>query len=104
MESDFLYKVVFFKQPGCVACAAMESIWSKVAGELAESHPHYNIGFGTWNVNDDNWEFCDFVGCDGTPNFVVINKDNSILGLNTDGLLAATQLKDFILGSIEGTR
>jgi hypothetical protein len=103
MENDFLYKVVFFKQPGCVACGAMEPIWSEVAGELAESHPHYNIGFGTWDVTQDDWEFCDFVQCDGTPNFAVLDKDNELLRINTDGVLAASQLKDFILNAIEGS-
>ena len=98
-----MYKVVFFKQPGCVACGAMEPIWSEVAGELAESHPHYNIGFGTWDVTQDDWEFCDFVQCDGTPNFAVLDKDNELLRINTDGVLAASQLKDFILNAIEGS-
>lgn len=103
MENDFSYKVVFFKQPGCVACGAMEPIWSEVAGELAESHPHYNIGFGTWDATSDNWEFCDNLGCDGTPNFAVLGNDNELLRVNTDGVLAASQLKDFILNAIEGS-
>lgn len=101
-HEDFTYKVVFFKQPGCVACGAMEPIWSEVAAELAQSHPHYNIGFGTWDVTNDNWEFCDAVGCDGTPNFIVLDDDNNLLKLNTEGILPASQLKDFILNAIEG--
>lgn len=100
-NKDFSYKVVFFKQPGCVACGAMEPIWSEVAEDLATSYPHYNIGFGTWDVTSDNWEFCDAVGCDGTPNFIVIDDSNNMVGLNTDGIIPATQLKDFIINCIE---
>lgn len=100
-QENFTYKVVFFKQPGCAACGAMEPIWAEVANDLATSYPHYNIGFGTWDVTSDDWQFCDLVGCDGTPNFVVLNEDNDVVKINTDGVLASSQLRDLILSSIE---
>ena len=100
-RENFTYKVVFFKQPGCVACGAMDPIWSEVAADISESYPHYNIGFGTWDVTSDNWEFCDAVGCDGTPNFIVIDDANNLIGLNTEGIMPGTQLKDFIINCIE---
>lgn len=100
-EQQFKYRVVFFKQPGCSACNAMKPIWSEAANEIAEEYPHYSVGFGEWDVSTDNWEFCDQIKCDGTPNFAVFDEDANLLGLNTDGTLAKSQLKDFIINSIE---
>lgn len=102
MSEDFKYRVVFFKQPGCVACKAMEPVWAEAAKELWEDHPHYKVGFGEWDVASDNWEFCDSIECDGTPNFAVFNEDAELLGINTDGILAKSQLIDFILKAIQG--
>lgn len=100
-SQEFKYRVVFFKQPGCVACNAMNPIWAESAKELGEEYPHYHIGFGEWDVSTDNWEFCDQVQCDGTPNFAVFDEEAELLGLNTEGILAKSQLKDFIINSIE---
>ena len=100
-DPQFKYKVVFFHQPGCVACNAMKPVWAETANELAEEYPHYTIGFGEWDVTDDDWVFCDQIQCDGTPNFAVFDNEAELLGINTDGILAKTQLKDFIIGSIE---
>jgi len=97
----FKYRVVFFKQPTCVACETMKPLWAQVANEIATDYPHYAVGFGEWDVTSDDWEFCDKVGCDGTPNFAVFDEEGALLGLNTDGMLAAGQLKDFIIKSIE---
>lgn len=102
-QSDFKYRVVFFKQPGCVACNAMNPIWAGAANELAEEFPHYKIGFGEWDVTLDNWELCDKIECDGTPNFAVFDENADLLGLSTDGILAKSQLKDFILSNIEAS-
>lgn len=100
-KPKFKYRVVFFKQPSCSACEAMKPIWGKAANEISEEYPHYSVGFGEWDVTQDNWEFCDKIECDGTPNFAVFNEDGDLLGLNTEGMLAVGQLKDFIIGSIE---
>lgn len=100
-DQQFKYRVVFFHQPGCVACNAMKPIWAETASELAEEVPHYQIGFGEWDVASDNWEFCDKIQCDGTPNFAIFDEECGLIGLNTEGLLAKTQLKDFIINSIE---
>ena len=102
-EQQFKYRVVFFQQPGCVACNAMKPVWAETANELTEEAPYYKIGFGEWDVTSDNWEFCDQINCDGTPNFAVFNEDCELIGLNTDGILAKTQLKDFITKSIESS-
>lgn len=103
-DQKFKYKVVFFHQPGCVACNTMKPVWAETANELSEAYPHYAIGFGEWDVADDNWAFCDQIECDGTPNFAVFNAEAELLGINTDGILAKTQLKDFIIGSIEKSK
>jgi hypothetical protein len=98
---EFKYRVVFFHQPGCVACNAMKPIWAETANEIAEEHPELRVGFGEWDVTSDDWDFCDQIQCDGTPNFAVFNEEAELLGLNTDGTLAKTQLKNFVLNSIE---
>jgi thioredoxin-related protein len=100
-QEEFKYRVVFFHQPGCVACNAMKPIWADAAQELSEEYPHYRIGFGEWDVASDDWEFCDKIGCDGTPNFAIFSEESELLGLNVDGVLAKTQLKDFIIKNIE---
>lgn len=100
-QQEFKYRVVFFHQPGCVACNTMKPIWIEAANELSQEYPHYRIGFGEWDVTEDNWQFCDQIECDGTPNFAVFDEEAELLGINTDGILAKTQLKDFIVKSIE---
>jgi len=100
-ESKFKYRVVFFKQPACVACETMRPIWSEVANQVCKDYPHYEIGFGEWDVSSDEWEFCDKIECDGTPNFAVFDEEGALLGINTEGMLAPGQLKDFIITSIE---
>jgi hypothetical protein len=100
-NQQFKHRVVFFEQPGCSACNAMKPIWAETANDLAEEYPNYEIGFGEWDVTSDNWAFCDQVECDGTPNFAVFGPESELLGLNTDGVLAKTQLKAFIINSIE---
>ena len=100
-KPKFKYRVVFFKQPSCSACEAMKPIWAKVANEISDEYPHYSVGFGEWDVTADDWEFCDKIECDGTPNFAVFNEDGDLLGLNTEGMMAPGQLKDFIINAIE---
>jgi hypothetical protein len=100
-STQFKYRVVFFKQPTCVACETMKPIWVEVANKICEEYPHYNVGFGEWDVTSDDWEFCDKIECDGTPNFAVFDEEGVLLGINTEGMLAAGQLKDFIITSIE---
>jgi len=100
-QQEFKYKAVFFHQPGCIACNTMRPVWVETANELAEEYPHYAIGFGDWDVTSDDWAFCDQIECDGTPNFAIFGEDSELLGLNTAGILAKTQLKDFIISSIE---
>ena len=100
-STQFKYRVVFFKQPTCVACEAMKPIWAEVANKICKEYPHYNVGFGEWDVTSDDWEFCDKIECDGTPNFAVFDEEGILLGINTEGMLAAGQLKDFIVTSIE---
>jgi thiol-disulfide isomerase/thioredoxin len=102
--SDFNYKVVFFTRPGCPACTAMKPVWAQVAREVEEEYPHYHVGFGEWDVETDDWAFCDSIGCDGTPNFAIFSDDNSLLGINTDGLLAPSQFKSFIISTVERNR
>jgi len=98
---EFNYRVVFLKQKGCAACSAMEPIWIEAANDLGEQYPELGIGFGEWDVQTDDWQLCDAVGCDGTPNFVVFDNGSEQLGLNTDGILSKSQLKSFILSSID---
>jgi hypothetical protein len=100
-SSKFKYRVVFFKQPSCAACEAMHPVWVNVANSIEEEFPHLLIGFGEFDVTSDNWDFCDRIECDGTPNFAIFNEEGSLLSLNTDGIVPETQLKNFIIGTIE---
>lgn len=97
---DFKYRIVFFKQPGCPACGAMEPVWYSAANELNEDYPHLEMGFGEWDVTSDDWEFCEAANCDGTPNFAVFNENADLLGINTEGIVSKSELKDFILGCV----
>lgn len=99
--SEFKHRVVFFKQLSCPACYAMNPIWSEVASQIAEEYPFEKIGFGEWDVNSDDWEFADSLGVDGTPNFAVFDQDANLIGLNTEGMLSKSELKSFILESIQ---
>jgi thiol-disulfide isomerase/thioredoxin len=106
MESDFKYRVVFFTQNGCPACDAMKPIWAKVAGEVAEEYPELRVGWGEYNVLDDNWEFLESLvpgtSGQGTPEFAVFDNECELVAFNGDGIMAASQLKDFIISSIHG--
>lgn len=99
---EFNYRVVFLKQHGCAACSAMEPIWIEAANELGDENPELGIGFGEWDVLSDNWQLCDAIECDGTPNFAVFDGGSELLGLNTDGIMSKSELKSFILSAIEG--
>lgn len=98
---DFNYRVVFFKQSGCAACSAMEPIWVEAANEISSERPDLGVGFGEWDVRKDDWQMLDAVGGDGTPNFAVFDSGSTLLGLNTEGIMSKTQLKSFILSSVE---
>lgn len=100
-QQQFKHRVVFFHQPGCAACNAMKPVWAETANEIAEEYPHYAVGFGEWDVTTDDWAFCDQIQCDGTPNFAVFGDEANLLDINTDGILAKSQLKEFIIGAIE---
>ena len=99
-QSKFSYRVVFFHQANCVACNTMKPIWEAVKSSVAEDYAYYNIGFGEWDVNSDNWEFLDLIQGDGTPNFAVFNSGDELIGLNTDGIVPESQLKTFIISAI----
>ena len=99
---QFDYRVVFLKQSGFPACAAMESVWYSAANELNEEYPYYNIGFGEWNNSDDDWAFATSIGCDSTPNFAVFDTEANLLGLQEDGIISKSELKDFVIKAIEG--
>jgi hypothetical protein len=80
----------------------MKPIWEITANEIAEEYPHLNIGFGEWDVTQDDWAFADSVNADGTPNFCVFDEGTTLLGLNTEGIISKSELKDFIINSVEG--
>lgn len=106
--SEFKYRAVIFKQSGCPACSAMAPVWAKVAGEMAEEYPEYNIGWGEYDVAEDNWAFLESLMPDisgqGTPEIAIFDSDYDLIGFNGDGIMAASQLKDFILNSIQSGR
>lgn len=106
MSEEFKYRVVFFTQSGCPACDAMGPIYAKVAGEVAEEYPELRVGWGEYNVLDDNWEFLESLvpgtSGQGTPEFAVFDNECELIAFNGDGIMAASQLKDFIISSIHG--
>ena len=102
-ENQFKYRAVIFTTPGCSACSAMKPIWAQVAGEIAEEYPQHRVGWGEFNVLDDNWEFLESLTPEsgqGTPEFAVFDEDGDLIGFNGEGIMPASQLKSFILNSI----
>lgn len=100
-ESNFKYRVVLFVQPGCPACEAMKPIWSKVAGEVEEEYPELRVGWGIMNVLDDDWQFLESLVPDesgqGTPEVAIFDEECNLLAYNGSGIMAASQLKDFVI-------
>jgi thiol-disulfide isomerase/thioredoxin len=102
-ENQFKYRAVIFTTPGCSACAAMKPIWAQVAGEMAEEYPQHRVGWGEYNVLEDDWEFLESLTPEsgqGTPEIAIFDEDGQLVGFNGDGIMPASQLKDFILTSI----
>ena len=99
--TEFKYRVVLFTQSGCPACDALKPIWSKVAGEIAEEYPELHVGFGEFNVLDDNWEFLESLipgeSGKGTPEIAIFDEDSELVAFNGEGIMPASQLKDFII-------
>lgn len=105
-ESDeFKFRVVMFSQNGCPACDAMKPIWAKVAGEVAEEYPELRVGWGEMNVLDDGWEFLESlvpgVSGNGTPELAIFDDECNLVAFNGDGIMAASQLKDFVIRNIK---
>lgn len=105
MSDDFKYRAVIFSQPGCPACNAMKPVWAKVAGEIAQEYPELHVGFGEMDVTNDDWEFLESLTPEsgqGTPEIAVFDEECELIGFEGSGVLAASQLKDFLLTSILG--
>jgi thiol-disulfide isomerase/thioredoxin len=98
---DFKYRVIFFHQEHCGPCQSMRPYWADAAGEISEEYPHYSVGFAMWDVNDDDWQFADLVGIDGTPGFAIFNDEGDVLAINTEGAMPKTALKSWIIRAIE---
>jgi thiol-disulfide isomerase/thioredoxin len=102
---EFRYRVVFFTQPGCPACDAMKPIFARVAGEIAEEYPELRVGWGEFNVLDDNWEFLESLvpgeSGNGTPEFAIFDEECNLIAFNGEGIMSATQMKDFVLKNIK---
>lgn len=105
MSSEFKYRVVLFKQPGCPACEAMAPIFARVAGEIADEYPQLRVGWGEMNVLDDGWEFIESLipgeSGQGTPEIAIFDEECNLIGYNGDGIMAASQLKDFVLNTLK---
>jgi len=101
---DFRYRVVFFTQAGCPACEAMVPIFAQVAGEVEEEYPELRVGWGEFDVLKDNWEFLESLvpgeSGNGTPEFAIFDEDCDLIAFNGDGIMPASQLKDFVISSI----
>ena len=84
----------------------MGPIYAKVAGEVAEEYPELRVGWGEYDVLEDNWEFLESLvpgtSGQGTPEFAVFDNECELIAFNGDGIMAASQLKDFIISSIHG--
>jgi thiol-disulfide isomerase/thioredoxin len=101
---EFRYRVVLFRQPGCPACEAMTPIFAQVAGEVEEEYPELRVGWGEFDVLEDNWEFLESLvpgeSGNGTPEFAVFDEECDLIAFNGDGIMPASQLKDFVISSI----
>jgi hypothetical protein len=103
--SEFRYRCVLFSQPGCPACEAMKPIWSQVAREVFEEYPELEMGWGEINVLDDDWEFLDSLTSEsgnGTPEIAIFDEDCDLIAFNGEGIMPASQLKDFVIKSVKG--
>lgn len=101
---EFKYRAVLFTQPGCPACDAMKPIWAQTAGQVAEEYPEYRVGWGEMNVLDDNWAFLESLteeSGQGTPEIAIFDEDDELIAFNGEGIMPVTQLKDFIISSIQ---
>ena len=105
-QTQFRYRAVLFTMPGCPACSAMMPIWATVAGEIAEEYPEYNVGWGEYDVLSDDWEFLESLvpgeSGQGTPEIALFNEDSELIGFNGAGIMPASQLKSWIISTIEG--
>jgi thiol-disulfide isomerase/thioredoxin len=108
MENHFFYRAVFFTQPGCPACEAMKPIWAQVAGEVSEEYPELRVGWGEYDVTEDNWEFLESLkpgtSGQGTPEIAIFDEECDLIGFNGEGIMPASQLKSFVINSIKGGR
>lgn len=104
--SDFKYRVVLFTQKGCPACEAMSGPWAKAAGEIAEEYPELAVGWGQYDVSEEGWDFLESLvpgtSANGTPEIAIFDADCELIGFNGDGIMPASQLKDFVINSIKG--
>jgi hypothetical protein len=103
---QFKYRVVMFSQPACPACSAMAPIWAQVAGEVAEEYPELRVGWGEYDVLEDGWEFLESLvpgtSGQGTPEFAIFDEECDLVAFNGEGIMPASQLKDFVIKSIKG--
>jgi thiol-disulfide isomerase/thioredoxin len=101
---SFKYRAVLFTQPGCPACEAMKPIWAKVAKEISEEYPELHVGWGEMNVLDDSWEFLESLtenSGQGTPEIAIFDEECNLVAFNGDGIMPASQLKDFVVKSLK---
>jgi hypothetical protein len=81
----------------------MKPIWAKVAGEVSEEYPELRVGWGEMNVLDDSWEFLETLvpgeSGNGTPEIAVFNSECELVAFNGEGIMPASQLKDFVIRS-----
>ena len=105
-SKNFKFRAVLFKSEGCPACSAMSPIWAKVAGEIAEEYPEYNVGWGEYDVLSDDWEFLESLvpgeSGQGTPEIALFDEEAELIGFNGAGIMPASQLKSWIISTIEG--
>jgi hypothetical protein len=82
----------------------MTPIFAQVAGEVEEEYPELRVGWGEFDVLEDNWEFLESLvpgeSGNGTPEFAVFDEDCELVAFNGEGIMPASQLKDFVISSI----
>jgi hypothetical protein len=82
----------------------MKPVWAKVAGEISEEYPELRVGWGEMDVQEDGWEFLESLvpgeSGNGTPEFAIFDGDCELVAFNGDGIMAASQLKDFVISAL----
>ena len=85
-------------KPDCPFCAVMKPIFEEVVRELSGIE---GIGFGVYNVEDDDWALADELGLEGVPGFAIIEEETKkVFEVNNEGLVEKEVLISMVVNNL----